>query len=351
LADQIDDPILLPAGRDRPRRPARPTLKTISEITGLGVTTVSRALKDGPELRSETKARVQAVAAELGYRPDRAGVRLRTGRTFVIGLILDQTVAIAEFERQIVLGVSQALYGTPYHLVILPQIRDADPMEPVRYFVETAAADGIIFTHTRPLDERVRYLLDRRFPFITHGRTEFGEAHPFYDFDNERFVAAAVRRLDERGRRRIALLPAPRHLTCAHHMLDGFRRAVADTGTEGTVIAGVHLDSEAARFRRAAKRIAAAATPPDGIICANETGCIALMAGLREAGLTVGRDVDVIAKSISDVLDYFSPAIDSFYEDYTFSGEELARLLLKRIAGAPIEELQSIAEPRFCRRT
>jgi LacI family transcriptional regulator len=330
-------------------RPVRPTLKTISEITGLGVTTVSRALKDGPELRSETKARVQAVAAELGYRPDRAGVRLRTGRTFVIGLILDQTVAIAEFERQIVLGVSQTLYGTPYHLVVLPQIRDADPMEPVRYFVETAAADGIIFTHTRPLDERVRYLIDRRFPFVTHGRTELGEAHPYYDFDNEGFVAAAVRRLCECGRRRLALVPGPRHLTCARHMLDGFRRAVAETGADGMVIEGVHLDSELARFRQAARRMGAV-DPPDGIICANETGCIALMAGLREAGLTVGRDVDVIAKSISDVLDYFSPTIDSFYEDYTFSGEELARLLLKRIAGTPTRELQSIAEPRLCRR-
>src|SRR5438105_2583941 len=85
--------------------------------------------------------------------------------------------------------------------------RPAGPMEPVRYFVETAAADGIIFTHTRPHDERAQYLIDRKFPFITHGRTEIGEAHPFYDFDNERFTAAAVKRLHERGRKRLALLP------------------------------------------------------------------------------------------------------------------------------------------------
>ena len=136
-------------------------------------------------------------------------------------------MAIAEFERRIILGVSQVLYGTPYHLVVLPQIRDADPMEPIRYFVETAAADGIIFTHTRPNDERARYLIDRQFPFITHGRTEIGEEHPFYDFDNERFTAAAVRRLHERGRRRLALLPAPRYLTCSRHMLDGFRRGLS----------------------------------------------------------------------------------------------------------------------------
>ena len=351
MASEADDPIMVPAATGRFGRPTRPTLKTISEITGLGVTTVSRALKDGPELRSETKARVQAVAAELGYKPDRAGVRLRTGRTFVIGLILDQTVAIAEFERRIILGVSQVLYGTPYHLVVLPQIRDADPMEPIRYFVETAAADGIIFTHTRPNDERARYLIDRKFPFITHGRTEIGEEHPFYDFDNEKFTAAAVGRLHERGRRRLALLPAPRYLTCSRHMLEGFRRGLTENGAVGTVIQGVHLDSEAARFRRAARRFGAAADPPDGVICANEAGCIALIAGLKDAGLTVGRDVDVIAKSSSDILDYLNPAVDSFYEDYIFSGEELARRLLKRIAGTPIGELQSVAEPRFCRRT
>ena len=56
-------------GRNR-----QPTLKTISEITGLAVTTVSRALKNGPELSIETRARVNEVARELGYRPDRAGV-------------------------------------------------------------------------------------------------------------------------------------------------------------------------------------------------------------------------------------------------------------------------------------
>ncbi|HSK39014.1 MAG TPA: LacI family DNA-binding transcriptional regulator, partial [Arenibaculum sp.] len=77
-------------------RGGRPTLKTIAELTGLAVTTVSRALKDGPDLNAETKARVRAVAAEIGYRPDRAGVRLRTGRTYVVGLILDQNDEIAE---------------------------------------------------------------------------------------------------------------------------------------------------------------------------------------------------------------------------------------------------------------
>jgi len=332
-------------------RGGRPTLKTISRITGLGVTTVSRALKDGPELSRETRARVQAVAAEIGYRPDRAGVRLRTGRTFVIGLILDQSVSVAEFERRMILGVSQFLVGTSYHLVVMPQGRDADPMETVRYFVENGAADGLIFTHTRPADARVRYLLDRNFPFISHGRTEFSEPHAFYDFDNERFTIRAIERLRERGRRRLALVPGPDYLACARHIRDGFREAGRVPGERAMVVDGIHLDSELWEFRNAANRLANSAEPPDGFICANETGCIALMAGLQDAGLVIGRDVDLIAKSSSDVLDHIQPAIDSFHEDYTFAGEELARLLLKRISGSPTTELQSIAEPRLQRRT
>ncbi len=75
------------------------------------------------------------------------------------------------------------------------------------------------------------------------------------------------------------------------------------------------------------------------------------MAGLQDAGLAVGRDVEVIAKDTSDLLDHITPPIDSFFEDLIFAGEQLAQLLLMRIAGVPIERLQTIAEPRLHRRT
>ncbi len=58
----------------------RPTLKTIAYMTGLGVTTVSRALHDAPDIGQATKERVRLVAKQIGYRPNRAGVRLRTGQ-------------------------------------------------------------------------------------------------------------------------------------------------------------------------------------------------------------------------------------------------------------------------------
>ena len=85
-----------------------------------------------------------------------------------------------------------------------------DPLDPVRYIVETGSADGVIFSRTEPQDARVRYLHERGFPFATHGRTEMGIEHPFFDFDNARYAEIAVERLVARGRRRLALLPPPR---------------------------------------------------------------------------------------------------------------------------------------------
>lgn len=325
----------------------RPTLKTISALTGLGVTTVSRALKDGPELSVETRSRVQAIAAQIGYRPDRAGVRLRTGRTFVIGLILDQSVSVAEFERRIIMGVARVLHNTSYHLVVMPQASQADPIEAIRYFAETKAADGVIFTHTLPDDPRVRYLMDREFPFVTHGRTDISDPHPFYDLDTSRLMADAARRLIERGRRRIALIEPPRYLACHAHAIEGFAAAIDAAKVHGAVATDVHLNEFPGSFRAAGLRLAREPDPPDGIICANEIGAVALMAGLRDGGLSVGRDVDVIAKATSDLLDHIHPVIDSYFEDLAFAGEELARLLIRRIEGAPVAELQTLGVARL----
>ena len=163
---------------------ARPTLKTLAEITGLGISTVSQALRDSPAIAEETRRRVQLAAQQAGYRPNRAGVRLRTGRSNVITVILNAQDAGSGFFADFVYGVSSGLAGTAYHLVITPYDYH-DQMAPVRYVVETASADGVIISRIMPNDPRVRYMAENGMPFATHGRTEMGICHPYHDYDNE----------------------------------------------------------------------------------------------------------------------------------------------------------------------
>jgi LacI family transcriptional regulator len=330
----------------------RATLKTIAEATGFALTTVSRALKNEPDIGAETRAKVQAMAAQLGYRPDRAAQGLRTGRTLVVGLILDETLSVAEFEKRIIQGASKVIYEeTNYNLVVLPHTDDVDPVASVSYFVESAQVDGLIFAHTTPQDERARYLVDRQVPFVTHGRTALTEQHAYFDFDNYALTKQAVERLVRKGRRRLAMIPATPHLTCATHFLDGFHDGVREASVEGMFVSGLYLNDDPAKFRDAARRLVESGPAPDGIVCGIETAAIGLMAGLQDAGLVVGVDIDVIAKSTSDILDYLTPPIDSFHEDLLLAGESLAHFLMKRIRGVPAEELQAVDQPRLCERT
>lgn len=337
------------AFRDRPppggEGAGRPTLKTIAYMTGLGVTTVSKALKDAPDISRSTKERVRLVAQQIGYRPNRAGVRLRTGRTNVISVVLSVETEVLGLTPHIVHGISVHLSGTPYHLVVTPYRLGDDPLDPVRYICETGSADGIIFSRTEPDDARVRYLLANGLPFATHGRTKSAVQHPYFDFDNARYAEIAVARLARRGRRRIALLAPPERYTFARHMGQGFLTALERHDLSEVPVHGISADSPADEIEAAIARLMASRQPPDGLVCASPSAAIAAVAGVEAAGASLGREIDVATKDSFGLIHRFRPAIEVVHEDFRAAGAALARAVLGMIDGRPVAELQTLVVP------
>jgi LacI family transcriptional regulator len=333
--------------QDRPiGEQARPTLKTIAFMTGLGVTTVSRALKDAPDIGLDTRKRVQLVARQVGYRPNRAGVRLRTGKTNVISLVLDTQEQVGGFVSDIVYGVSEQIAETPYHLIVTPYSRNRDPMEPVRYVVETGSADGIIISRTQPDDPRVRYMTERGFPFATHGRTHFNGSHPFHDFDNEAFATLAVDRLAKLGRSAIALLEPPTGLSYHQHTRTGFLDAIAKRGLqEVSFRPDISIDLSLEPLKQATKDLMQRPNRPDGIVSSAGGATFAIVAGIEAAGMRLGVDIDIVSKQSFRLLPMFRPEICVVNEDFRLAGRELARAVLGSIAGAPMDSLQTLVVP------
>jgi LacI family transcriptional regulator len=324
--------------------PERPTLKTIAFMTGLGVTTVSRALKDAPDIGMETKERVRMVARQLGYQPNRAGVRLRTGKTNVIALVLSIDEEIMGFTSQMVFGISEILAGTQYHLVVTPHSHSKDPMVPVRYILDTGSADGVIISRIEPDDPRVRLLSERNMPFATHGRTDTEIVHPYHDFDNEAFGHEAVRALVAKGRRRIALLQPPAKLSFHTHTRIGFQTGLREFGAEEVPLK-VTIDAPLTDIRDAVEALMRSPHAPDGIVSSAGSGAIAVNAGIEAAGFRLGRDIDMVSKQSTDILNWIRPEIITIYEDVRHAGRELARAVIARIDGTEPELLQSISTP------
>lgn len=287
------------------------------------------------------------MADELGYIPNKAGRGLRTGQTNTLSLVLAPHAEIVGYTAAIIGGLEGVCREHGYELSATPDAGEADDLSVVRSVVESGRADGMVLSRTEPQDLRVKYLLEKNFPFITHGRTELATPHASVDFDNELFAEQAAERLIAQGRRTLMLIGAPSHLMYHTHLRNGFNRVVKRNDLPRFEQAvSLHLDTPLDELRHAITTLYQSEHYPDGIVCAGEIPALAIMAGIRDAGRQPGKEVNVIAKQTSVTLDHMVPAVDSYFEDIYKTGQWLGELLLQKIAGnTPTGQLNKLIAP------
>lgn len=333
---------------------AKVTLKTLVKHTGLSLGTVSRALQDGPEVKRETRELVQRVARELGYTPNLAGVKLRTGRTYTLSIVLPVDNSEQDFTDSgfmaLVSGLHAALAGTFYSLVVQPELPGEDPLAGLRQLVETRRVDGLVLTQTKPHDARIRYLLDQDFPFVSYGRSELEQAHPWYDTDHEDMAYRATRRLLERGHRRIAMLNPPAELMYSQHRDAGHRRALAEAGLKADPALTRCSGLSAADGRRLVLDLAGLDARPTAFVCANEYGALGALSAFAELGWQAGREAVVLATDDSNVSAFFVPPLSTYYASLHGAGRQLGQLLLRRLEGEPVEQLRVLEQAELIER-
>ncbi|MBE1282753.1 MAG: LacI family DNA-binding transcriptional regulator [Rhodobacteraceae bacterium] len=308
---------------------SKPTLKTIANVTGLAQTTVSRALKNDPKIAQATRDRVKKVADTLGYVPDRAAQRLRTGRTNVIAIVLSPHTEILGFRESMMAGLSEALHGTRYHLTMTPYDLDGDPMCPIHHIVQQRLADGVIFAGTQPNDPRVDFLLSEGFPFVTHGRTQRAAEHAWCDFDNGQFIEMALQRLANLGRRRVTVFLPPSELNYTRYIKDTAKNVGPELGLRISFPDQLSLASGADEIRQYVQEQLRLKDAPDAFVCPGEVNSLAVISAIEDSGLRINHDIDVVAKQTSQLFDLMRPRIDTIYEDLQAAGASMGRLLLQ----------------------
>jgi len=323
----------------------RPTLRTIAELTGLSLSTVSLSLRGGNRLKKSTNDKVAKAVAEVGYVPNRAGVRLRTGRTNVLALVLSADENSVDFTRSLIHGIGAELRKTPFHLNVIPEFDPTDPVTSVRYIMDSRAADGVILTHTSARDPRVQLLMDAEFPFVSHGRTEFYSPHAYHDFPAEQFVELSVDRLVSKDRKNLLMVAVDNGTTYHSIAINTFHKAMAKANSSGDVLSNAQVLSSTQGVRKLAQQLAESENRYDGIICNSELTALALIGGLQDKGLELGTDFDLVCRQTSEILPLLYPRLDTVAEDLQKTGGELARLLLARIDGESVETLQTMHDP------
>lgn len=328
-----------------PKKTVKPTLKTIASISGLAVPTVSRALNDAPDIGQRTKVLVRKIAQEIGYVPNRAGVRLRTGRTNVISLVMPTEHDMMNHTARLISSVAGGLRDTPFHLIVTPFFPDQDPLEPLRYIVETGSADAVIFNQVTPQDPRVAYLMEKGFPFATHGRSDWADSHPYYDFDNNAFGRLATGQLADRGRKRVLLIAPPPAQNYARHMISGVMDVAAERGLCVSLAETVTSDSTSEDVVTYVRETLRADPAIDAIITASTSSAMAAVAGLEQQGATVGKEIDVFTKEAIPFLKLFRADIMTISEKVGTAGAFLAKAAIQAIRDPDAPPMQHLEIP------
>ncbi len=305
--------------------------------------TVSRALSNAPDIGAETKQVVRRIADEIGYTPNRAGLRLRTGKTNVVAAVMSVDQTGADHFSFFVEAIARGLTEQSYQLSIAPAIGSDDPLEAVKYVVESQSADAIIIDRTKKDDARVAYLLDRQFPFASFGRTQWSDLHPFYEFNNGEFARNCVARLSERDRKRVLLLSPASQLNCTLDLVAVGQSEAIRLGIDFEVLRDEgDLLCRSSLGRRLFERLREEQVP-DAIICPSSNAGIAAAIAAEQAGLVLGETIDIVSKETSPFLTQFRANMLTVLEDAGQAGAFLARAAVQAIEAPEAPPLQRLA--------
>ncbi|HWF42021.1 MAG TPA: LacI family DNA-binding transcriptional regulator [Acidothermaceae bacterium] len=341
--------------------PGRPTLETVAQAAGVSAMTVSNAYNRPDQLSEETRARVLAVAKELGYAgPDPAGRSLRTRRAATIGVLLTEQLPYAFADPGLVSflhGLASGLADAGQALLLVPTEGNAEHAH-----VRNALVDGFVLTSLVPGHPAVADVLGRRLPVVSWGQPKIPGV-PRICVDNARAAAKAARHLLELGHTSFgvvtfgdsaaplpyadaALTAGDGHPDAPAHVpgvqlgmrarVSGFLRALHAAGIDPASVSVV----AAARNSRAAGRDAAARMladrRPTAVFGVTDVLALGTLDAAASADINVPRQLSVVGFDDVAAAAASVPPLTTVAQSLFDQGRLAANVVLDQVAGRPV---------------
>ena len=310
------------------------TLHDVARVAGVSIKTVSNVVNDYPYIRPETRARVEAAIAELGYQPNPSARSLRSGRTGLIGLAVPELSLSSYFaelaDRMIAAAEQRGL------TVLIEQTggdrqRELDVLRSAR----RKMTDGLLFSALGMQQEDAE-LLRQPYPLVLLGESIFGGPADHVTMHNVEAARAATEHLLALGRRRIAIVGAHvgEVIGSAGLRLRGYREALEAAGEPFRE----ELIGYAGRWHRfdgaeVTRRLIASGVEFDALFAFNDNLAFGAMRALQEADIAIPDRVAVLGFDNLDDAAYTVPSLSTVDPGLPEIVDTSIALLADRIAG------------------
>ena len=319
------------------------TMKDIAQELGVSIGTVSKVLRDHPDISPETRERVRKRIQELNYSPNLSARALVTGRTYTIGLVVPDL--LHPFFAEVAGGLSGVLRKSGYSLIISSSEEDFDLENRAIGQLIARRVDALILASSQRTWDFFQQIDQQKIPVVLiDRRPETGKAN-FVGVDDEEIGRMATEHLIEMGCRKIAHIGGP-GISTAVGRLYGYRKALEHHGLSFDpqyVISREHVDeaSDASGYT-AMNQLLSLKRPPDGVFCYNDPSAMGAMQAAVEKGIRIPKDLALIGAGNVHYARFLRVPLSSIDQQSAEIGARAAKLALKLIESKKPKKLNAI---------
>jgi DNA-binding LacI/PurR family transcriptional regulator len=310
----------------------------VARLAGVSHQTVSRVLNDHPNVREQTRRRVQAAIAELGYRPNRAARVLVTGMSQVIGVVAQSSTLYGPISTLNALAQAALQYG---FTVSVGNVRTLDPQsisEAIERHRDQRVAGLVVIAPVESANAALDDIPDDIPLVAIDGDPR--RPNGLVTVDQEAGAHAATRHLLEAGHQTVWHVSGPGDWFDSQGRIAGWKRALSEAGAE---IPPVMSADWLASSGYQAGQILGRMNEVTAVFAANDHLALGILRALHERGKRVPNDISVIGFDDVPEAAYFIPPLTTIRPDFDAVAAASIDLLLDQVrSGRRIAERRII---------
>ncbi|WP_297097698.1 LacI family DNA-binding transcriptional regulator [uncultured Draconibacterium sp.] len=306
------------------------TIKDLARELNISASTVSRALKDHPDISKETKKAVQELAQKLNYQPNAVALSLKQRRSNTIGVIIPEIVHY--FFSSVISGIEDVAYDAGFNVIICQSNERYEREVANAKTLLSSRVDGVLVSISKETTDykHLNNFQNNEVPMVFYDRVVPGIAADQVIIDDFDAAYRATRHLIDSGRTRIAHLGGPMALLIGQNRKDGYLKALNEAG----IPADENLIVEADSFEKARMAIMKLINQKikfDGVFATNDLTAIGAMQTIQKKGYKIPDEIAIVGFSDGRFSGITDPTLTSVDQHGYEMGTLATQMLLKRI--------------------
>lgn len=320
-------------------KPRPPTLRDIAEALGVTVTTVSKSLRNHPDVSAGMRERVLAQAREMNYAPNALARSLRSRNSALVPMVI--TDIANPYFSEVVRGAEEVLSARGYDILIFDNKESADRDLALVHKLRSISPAGVILTPAMGDGSSAHALAAAGIPHVLASRHLAEGSHNCVVADDLAAAYIAADHLIRARSRNVILVNGSLEISCAAERLKGYKAALAEHGIPSREDCVYTNCNDRAAGYAAAQEIFAAHEPPFAVLGYSDFVASGILRFALERGVSIPHEVAVMGIDNIDLYSFTHPSLSTVGLAKYEIGREAARLLIRAIDDehAPTERI------------